>query len=158
MSPDSVAPIDLAQAHRHFSADCFNRTWDFIDKPDRSAEDDEAMVLSTLASLWHWTQRSDCTDQNRSIGHWQASRVYALVGQGDNARRHGERCLAFASGAPPFYVGYAHEALARAADVLGDAAAKERHLQEAWGCAGTVTDESARSALEQDLKTLSPAQ
>ena len=94
MSDDSAAPLDLPSAHRHFSVDCFNRTWDFIDKPERSAEDDEAMVLCTLASLWHWTQRADCTDQNRSIGHWQASRVYALIGQGDNARRHGGLGLA----------------------------------------------------------------
>jgi hypothetical protein len=154
MSGDNAVAIDLARAHQQFSADCFNRTWDFIDKPDRSSEDDEAMLLCALASLWHWTQRADCTDQNRSVGHWQVSRVYALVGQGENARRHGERCLACASDAPPFYVGYAHEALARAAEVLGDAAAKQKHLQEAWQCAGQVGDESARGALEADLKSI----
>jgi len=154
MSSDGTASIDLSRAHCHFSADCFNRTWDLIEKPNRTDEDDEAMVLSALASLWHWTQRADCTDQNRSIGHWQVSRAYALVGQGDNARRHGERCLACAGDAPPFYVGYGHEALARAADVLGDTIAKQKHLQQAWECARAVTDESARSALEQDLKAL----
>ena len=151
---ESAAPIDLPRAHQHFSADCFNRTWDFIEKPGRTAEDDEAMVLCALASLFHWTQRPDCTDQNRSIGHWQVSRVYALIGQGDNARRHGERCLACASGALPFYVGYAHEALARAAGVLGDTAAKQMHLQQAWECARAVSDESARGTLEQDLKSI----
>jgi hypothetical protein len=74
------ADFDADQAHRHFSASCFNLAWELIDKPDRTAEDDEQMVRLAQASLWHWTQRSDCTDKNLSIGYWQVSRVCALLG------------------------------------------------------------------------------
>ena len=83
--------FELSSAHRYFSAECFNRTWDFINKPKRTAEDNQKMILLSLASLWHWTQRSDCTPTNLSIGYWQASRVYVLVGQVENARIYGQQ-------------------------------------------------------------------
>jgi hypothetical protein len=154
MSHDAPAEFDARSAHRHFSADCFNRAWTLVEKPDRSAAETEAMVLCALASLWHWTQRPDCTDRNLSIGHWQVSRVYALAGQGENALRHARRSLALADGAPPFYVGYAHEAVARAARALGDRALLVDHLNEARRCAAAVTDAEERRPLEQDLQTL----
>ena len=156
MSEDN-SQLDLAKAHRRFSADCFNRTWTWIEKPDRTAADDEAMVLCALASLWHWTQRTDCTDQNLSIGHWQVSRVYALVGQGENATRHATESLKFAQNCSPCLVGYAHEAGARAALVSGDGAKFQEHLGKARSCAATETHADDRKALEQDLQSLEAA-
>ncbi|HEY1683879.1 MAG TPA: hypothetical protein VGG19_03875 [Tepidisphaeraceae bacterium] len=32
MSQDN-SPIDVAQAHRYFSADCYNNTWKLIESP-----------------------------------------------------------------------------------------------------------------------------
>ena len=49
--------IDLEKAHRYFSAECFNRTWDYIGKPDRTPEDNLAMLFTSMASMWHWTTR-----------------------------------------------------------------------------------------------------
>lgn len=109
------------------------------------------MILSALASLWHWMQRPDCTRQNLSIGHWQASRVYALVGQGENALRHARRSLEYADGLSPFYVGYAHEALVRAARILGDRTLAADHLAAAQACAAKVADAEERKMLEDDL-------
>jgi hypothetical protein len=146
--------LDLPKAHRYFAVQCFNDTWTLIEKPTRSADEDEAMILCSQASLWHWMQRPDCTDQHRSIGHWQLARVYALAGQGENAMRHARRSLAFAEGIPPFFVGYAHESLARAAAVLKDDAAFGAHLKEAWNCAAAVTDAEDRAVLEKDLGEL----
>ena len=63
--------FDTQRAHKYFSASCFNMTWELIEKPDRTREDDEQMIRMAQASLWHWTQRSDCSDKNVSIGYWQ---------------------------------------------------------------------------------------
>jgi hypothetical protein len=79
MSQEASQSLDIDQLHRHFSSACFNETWRLIDNPNRTARDNEAMILSASTSLWHWMQRPDCSDQNLSIGHWQLSRVYALV-------------------------------------------------------------------------------
>jgi hypothetical protein len=151
------AEFDAELAHRHFSADCFNRTWTLMEKPDRNAADSEAMVLCALSSLWHWTQRSDRTDRNLSVGHWQVSRAYALAGQGDNAMRHARRSLAFAAGSPPFYIGYAHEAIARAAMVLNDRELLVDHLDRARRCAAAVPEAEERRPLENDLRSLDVA-
>ena len=113
MPNENSVPFDLAQAHRHFSADCFNRTWKLIEKPNRTSREDEEMILCALASLWHWMQREDVTDRNLSVGHWQAARAFALIGQGENALRHGNLAVAYAAGASVFYQGYAHEAVLR---------------------------------------------
>jgi hypothetical protein len=148
--------FDQAAAHRYFSATCFNRAWDLMDKPTRTAEEDEEMVRLSLASHWHWTQRPDCTDASVSTGYWQTSRIYALLGQADNARRYGQLCLAASQrpGVPPFYLGYAYEALARAGMVAGDKAQMAAYLQEARRVAEVVPDPDARNLLAADLATI----
>jgi hypothetical protein len=155
MSAETTAPFDAGRAHRHFSAACFNRAWELIEKPDRTSAEDEAMVLCALASLWHWMQRPDCTDQNLSIAHWQVSRTYALVGQGENARRHAQRSLELAKDLSPFYKGYAHEAIARAALVLRDQQSFAEHLTQARTYANGMAIGEERAALEKDLTELS---
>lgn len=152
--PDEKPAIDAQAAHRHFAAGCFNDVWSLIDKNPRTPEEDEQMLLLATASLWHWTQREDRADQNLSIGHWQVSRVYTMLGDGLNAKRHGERCLAFAAGSPPFFVGYGHEAIARAASLLGESEVMATQLAKARGCAAAVEDAGERKMLEADLDEL----
>ena len=146
--------FDLAEAHRYFAAACFNAAWDLIDKSDRSPEDDQRMIALALASLYHWSERPDCGDVQRSVGYWQASRVHALAGLAGEARRYGELCLAESGELAPFYRGYAHEALARAARVAGDGSAAELHLAKARELAAEIVDESERKLLEDDLAAL----
>lgn len=147
-------PFDIARAHRWFSADCFNRVWALLDKADRTPDDCERMISLAHASLAHWRERADCTPGNLSIGYWQTSRVYAVLGQAENARRYGELCLAASAGEPPFYLGYAHEALARAAKLAGNAASAAEHVAKARLLAVQVTDAGERAALEADLTGL----
>ncbi|MBI5960010.1 MAG: hypothetical protein HY866_14820, partial [Chloroflexi bacterium] len=117
-----TADFDRQAAHRHFAVECFNQTWDLIDKANRTARDNEKMIGLSMASLWHWSQRKDCTPTNISVGCWLVSRVYALIGQADNARHYGQMCLeaSHGDGVAPFYLGCAYEALARAEKVAGN--------------------------------------
>lgn len=89
----SGSELDKSQAHKFFSADCFSNTWELIDKADRTPEEDEQMLLLAMASLWHWTQREDHTLSNLSVGYWQVSRVHALRGHANEARRYGQLAL-----------------------------------------------------------------
>jgi len=146
--------FDTVAAHKYFSAGCFNRAWDLIDKADRTPEEDQAMISLAHASLWHWTQRDDCTRTNRSIGYWQASRIYALLGQADNARRYGQLSLDYSEGAEPFYIGFAYEALARAESLAGDKAKSEEYLGLAKKLANSVTDAESKKMLLDDLATI----
>ena len=114
------------------------------------------MLLLSMASAWHWTQRADCTAQNMSVAYWQLARVYALLKQADNARRYGELSLekSKSEGIPPFYLGYAHEALARAEMVAGNKKKVAEYLAEARRAAERVTDAEAKKMLLADLETI----
>jgi hypothetical protein len=146
--------FDLAAAHRYFSAQCFNAAWDLIDKPERTAEEDRLMVTLSQASLYHWLQREDCDARRLSIGHWQVSRVQALTGNAAEALRAGEVCLAYSRDLAPFYLGYAHEALARAHGLAGQADAAAEHLARAREFASKVTATDERELLAKDLDGL----
>lgn len=146
--------IDLALAHRHFAARCFNAAWDLIDKVDRTPDEDDQMLHVAHASVWHWTQREDCSPVKLSIGYWQLSRVCALARRPDEARHYAAKCLKVTPPDEPFYVGYAHEALARAEKLAGNADAAARHLEAGRGQASAVKDESDRQALAADLDSL----
>lgn len=150
----SIMTNNINDAHRVFSAQCFNRTWELIDKPNRTPADDEQMLLRAYASLWHWTQRPDCTPQNLSIGYWLASRVHALLGEAAAARRFGKLSLKAAETESAFHKAYAYEALARAAMTAEDRSQTEFYRQCAQAQLELIENPDERALLEGDLKSL----
>jgi len=148
--------FDLQIAHKYFSAECFNRAWDYIDKPNLAKGEADKMMSLSLASLWHWSQRKDCSPTNLSIGYWQVSRVFALLNQADNARHYGELCLEASKkdGVGSVYLGYAYEALARAESVSGNWDEKDAFLIQARQIAITLPDPEDRTQLLKDLDTI----
>lgn len=146
--------FDVAAAHKYFSAHCFNSAWELIDKPQRTPDEDRRMVTLNQASIFHWSNRPDCEPMHLSVGYWQASRIQAILGNAAEARRHGEVCLAYSQGLAPFYLGYAHEALARAAWVAGDAQAAARELALAQQQAAAIERAEDRALLVKDLEQL----
>ncbi|MFI4976500.1 MAG: hypothetical protein ACHP84_18345 [Caulobacterales bacterium] len=146
--------FDIAAAHRHFAAACFNQAWDLIDKRDRSPAEDRLMVALNQASIFHWMNRPDCADRNLSVGYWQASRIQALLGNAAEARRNADTCLGFSAELEPFLLAYAHEALARAALLAGDAAQARRSLGEAEALAARVAKQHDRDLIAADLAEL----
>jgi hypothetical protein len=148
--------FDIQAAHKYFSAECFNRAWDYIDKPVRTAEEDDRMLQLSLASLWHWIQREDHTPTNLSVGFWQVARVYALLRQADQSRRYGQLCLEVSQAETvlPFYRGYAYEALARAEKVADQHDEMEKFLTQAHQVAASLPDPEAKEQLLKDLATI----
>lgn len=148
--------FNLSKAHKYFSANCFNSAWDLIDKTDRTPQEDEQMLQLSMASAWHWTQREDVKPTNISVSYWQIARIYALLGQGDNARRYGQMCLEVSRGEdiPPFYLGYAYEALARAEMVADDSNKMMDYLTKARHTAEQMTDEESKKLLLADLESI----
>lgn len=146
--------FDIAAAHKYFAAHCFNAAWDLIDKPSRTPEEDRLMVALNQASIYHWQNRSDCTNENLSVGYWQASRIQALLGNAAEATRHAQVCLGYSAGLDPFYVGYAYEALARAASLGGNPQTAAEQLLLAQAQAQLVKNAEHRAMLVNDLAGL----
>ena len=146
--------FDTLLAHRFFAADCFNKAWELIDKPNRSRDEDEQMIRLGQASLWHWTNRDDCKSKQLSIGYWLLARVYALATRSEESRLYANRCLQHSQGEAPFFVGYAYEALARAEKVAGNTSLMAKYKAEAVRLAETVEDADERKQLIDDLASI----
>ncbi|MGE5601891.1 MAG: hypothetical protein ACM30E_02500 [Nitrososphaerales archaeon] len=148
--------FDIEAAHRYFSTECFNRAWDLIDQENRTPADEDEMLNLSMASLWHWTQRPDCTKKELSLGYWQVSRIYAITGRPENAVWYAERCLEVTedAGLPPFYLGYAYEALARAAMAGRNKRQAMEYIAQARALAAQEKNEEDKQLLIDDLETI----
>ena len=51
--------FDIVAAHRYFSAQCFNRAWDLIEKTDRTPENDQRERRMTQMTS-PWSQPTAC--------------------------------------------------------------------------------------------------
>lgn len=145
----------LAEWHRTFAPRAFNQTWSLLDITERTREQEEEMLASTMAQRFHWYQVG--SPRNKAIADWQVSRVLAVIGYEDLARRFGERSLAVAkdNDLDPFVVGFAHEAIARAAASIDDLATFEEHLEAARAELDKIEDPEDRKVLQADLDQFS---
>ena len=150
----STESNDQQAAHRRFAVQCFNQTWSLLEQPVETPADRTRLLSCAMTSLWHWTQRDDVTSRHLSVGCWQVSRVLAVLNEGALARHFAMESLQHSQAEEPFYQAYAHEALARAASVLGDHAEAARCLNEATRLAESVADPSNRQPLLDDLQTI----
>lgn len=148
--------FDLPAAHRYFSAQCFNQTWDLLDKSVRTPDEDEQMLRLSLASHYHWTQRPDYSPQNASIAYWLTARVCAVLGDSANARHHAQLSLEQSQkeGVGPFFKAYALEALARAEALAGHRAMADEYIVQARRLASQVPDPEDQQRLLDDLGTI----
>jgi hypothetical protein len=65
--------------HRKIARECFNETWNYLDKTERNDEDKRQMLNLAHASRFHWSFVG--TAENLAVGDWQVSRVYAALNQ-----------------------------------------------------------------------------
>jgi tetratricopeptide (TPR) repeat protein len=148
--------FDLQNAHRFFSAQCFNQAWELIKNPDRTPEEDEAMISLSHASHYHWTQRKDCSHTNRSIALWQLARIYTILGRLEQARHYADLCLQTSQeeGVEVVFLGYAYEALARVERLGGNEKQAQKYVASALLQADKTEDEEDRQMLLDDLENL----
>lgn len=157
MFSDAPPPPHKAEleplGERDLASELFSLTWDFMARTDRTSAEDDAMVHAAHASRWHWGRVGG--PEQWAIGEWLCSRVYAVLGRGEQSLYHGRRsreiCEEFEVGS--FVPASAHEAMARAYCALGDmdAARAERNLSYA---AAIDLDDDDRAVIEGDLATL----
>jgi len=149
----TVDPLSRAQ-HRKIGSDLFNYTWSLLERKKRSLAETDELLNAAHASRYHWGHAG--TPLNLSIGEWQVSRVYAVLGRAEPALYHGRRALEIArrNRLGRFYLAYAYEALARAAAVDGDRRARNRYLREARRIGAEVRDRDDRRTLLEDLATI----
>ena len=132
----------------------FNFVWSLLDKSSRTPDEDFAMLHAAHASRHHWGRVGEPVHLAR--GEWQIARVYAVLGRGEPACVHAQRCLELceAHDLSTFDHGAAHEALARAAAVAGDWVTARRHLDHGRELAAEIADADDRQILTADLDSV----
>jgi hypothetical protein len=116
--------------HRKTAAQCFNKTWDYLDKKKRTADHDAIMLHSAHASRYHWSLVG--SPGNLAVGDWQISRVYAALDQPSLSLRFAKSSLEIArKNKLPEILVTAYEAMARAHAVAKNFTAARNHLGKA---------------------------
>ncbi|MCC7355249.1 MAG: hypothetical protein IT330_16010 [Anaerolineae bacterium] len=142
------------EQHRRLAVDCFNRTWDLLDKKQRAREEDDEMIHTAHASRYHWGVIG--TPVHFARGEWQISRVYAVLKRPEPALYHARRCLEICqqNGIGDFDLAYAYEALARASMVAGKKSDAERYVALARGAGEKIAEKDDRDHFLGDLNTI----
>lgn len=148
--------FDEQAGHSFFTSQSFAEAWRLISCPERTIAQDEEMVLASLASLWHATKMSDCSDKDLAERYWQLATVFALVGDIARARRYGERSLSKSksTGVPEINEAYAYAALARVEAVAGDESAYLKYREKATAFANEKLSPYLRGEFLADLDTI----
>lgn len=76
-----VASEQESEFHRKTPKQCFNKTWDYLEKENRTPDDDRQMLILSHASRYHWGMIGDA--ESLAVGEWQISRVYADLKQAE---------------------------------------------------------------------------
>jgi DNA-binding transcriptional MerR regulator len=151
-------PIALeAEERRQLAADLFNRTWELLELPGRTPDQDDEMIHAAHASRYHWGEVG--TPANRARGEWQCSRVYAVLGRPEPALHHARRCVAICEehDLGDWDLAAAWEAVARAARVAGDEATQRDAMSRGRGALDAIADPEDRRSIEADLDALEGA-
>jgi hypothetical protein len=152
-----VSSTDPAQAEawqRQFAAALFNRTWDLLDKPERTDEDDDELLAAAFGSRFFWGRVGDAS--NRAVGDGQIARVCAELGRADLAVRFASKGLAAveAEGYTDFRLASAYEVMARAHACAGNVAERDRFVALATDAIAALEDPEDREIIEGQLATV----
>lgn len=88
MSEEKLMSIE--EAHKHFAVKLNGLTWNLLGKKDRSKKDDETMLNSAHASMFHWLQIGEPLNFQR--GDWLIARVYTVLRRTESALFHAKKC------------------------------------------------------------------
>jgi DNA-binding transcriptional MerR regulator len=145
-----------ADTHKRLGIDLFNKTWVFLEKENRTREEDDEMLHCAHASAYHWLQVG--TQANRARSEWQCSRVYAVLGRPEPAFVHAQRCLELVERSPDvmeeFDLPAAYEALARAHWIAGDLGEARRYRELGLAETAKIADEEDRRIMETDFASI----
>jgi hypothetical protein len=145
---------DWRAIHRKLAVDLFNQVRALLEKPDRTPLENDEMIHASHASRHHWGIVGQPV--NLARGEWEISHVYAALGRAESARIHAQRSLELCrdNSIADFDLAFAHEALARAAALAGDAPERDLQLALARDTGAAIADKEDRDYYFQQLATV----
>ena len=144
---------DLNEAHTYFAHFTNNRVWELLQKTNRSQAENDEMLHAAHACAYHWKFAGTAVHQQR--GEWLISHIHAVLGHGNEALRHAQRCFELTESnrdlMQDFDIAYAFEGMARAQALLGDHKMAEEFLILAQQAGNAIANEEDRSIFMGDF-------
>ena len=146
--------LSIKEWHTKQAKQCFNGTWDLIDKQDKTEQDIFNMIHKAHASRYHWGEVGEPV--NLARGEWQISRVYAIAKLGESALFHAKEYLRYCQehDLAIFDFAFAYESIARAYMVLGNKELVNKNLQLAKEATSKVENEDNQKYLYSELQNI----
>jgi hypothetical protein len=147
-----------AAARQGLAATCNNLAGDLLDGTRGDAARDRLMLAAAAASRALWVSVGTWVNEERA--EWMLSRCHAASGDGATARAHAHACLATIDAhadepqADAFERFFAHQALAWAHRVLGDAANERAAVEAAAALLAQIADTASHRYCEGELAKL----
>lgn len=152
MAEDST--YTLSQAHYHFATDFYNKTWELLDRAERTLDENQRMLDYAHTSMAHWRATGGAVRQQR--GEWLLSRVYAVLGQGDLALEHARRCAQIheenKAEMDDSDLPFTYEAIARAHAVSGNTAEARKYLEMARKSGESIQGQEDKEIFAKELQ------
>jgi hypothetical protein len=142
-----------AEAQLHFAKQFNGKTWELLDKQERTGEENELLVDYAHASLAHW--RVVGTGVNLQRGAWMLARVNIVLGNAQLALQYAQRCLElteqYKDQLSDFDFAFAYECVARAQALAGNQAEAQKFVEMADQAGTAIQDEEDRQIFFDDF-------
>lgn len=120
--------------------------WRLLEKPERTADQDRAMIRAAHESLSHWQMIGTVIEEQR--GNWLVARVYIALGAVEPALEYGRRTMEITVGnhdaIADFDRAFAEELVARAWALAGDFERARAHHAAARRLGENIREEGDR--------------
>lgn len=142
-----------AEAHLHFAKGFHGKTWELLDKGERTPEEDELLVDYAHASLAHW--RVAGTGVHLQRGVWMLARVNTVLGNVQMALQYAGRCLEltvqYKGQLSDFDFAFAYECMARAQALAGNQGEAQKYIEMADKAGAVIKDDEDREIFTDDF-------
>lgn len=140
------------EEHKKLGVQYFNKTWDYVDKPNRTIDEDIEMINYAHASRLHW-KLSGAPVLNLVRGDWMIAKVYTLAKQGESALYFAKVChdKTLENDIGDFDLVFAHEAMANAYKLLGNENAMNKHLELGYASIDQVAKKADKEYCRSEL-------
>jgi hypothetical protein len=142
------------QSYEKLARMCFNKTWEYIEKQDRTPEEDLNMIHCAHTSRYLWDLVGEPFHFQR--GEWLISKVYYQVGSGERALVHAKACydICVQNKIGDFNITLAYESLANAYKLLGDQANCDHYRKAATDSLDGISEKEDRDYVASELEKI----
>ena len=151
---DETKTYTINEAHKYFAQSINGRVWQLLQQSHRSPAEDDEMLHAAHACTYHWQFVGTAVHQQR--GEWLISHVHVVLGHGNEALRHAQRCFELTESnrnlMKDFDIAYAFEGMARAQAMLGDHRIAKEFLLLAEQAGNAIANDEDKSIFMGDFE------